>query len=218
MAITGSLLLTPAASSTQLVATATLSDSTTQDVSSQATWSSSNTLAATVSSTGLVVAVSNGTSIVSAAYGGQTASTTVSVVNLNTCPFGVTNHGSVTASINGVPFKAGCVTVASLSGGTLHLTAADNLSLVGQVLDLQVAGADVGTVAADGSAFSRLTAFLQGGGGSGPVWSIAPGGSLTINALSPSGASGTFTFTLIPTSELAIGSKTIVNGTFDVTF
>ena len=63
----------------QMQATATYSDSTTKDVTSSATWSSSNPSVATVSSSGLVTGVADGTSTIQAAYGGITGSTTVTV-------------------------------------------------------------------------------------------------------------------------------------------
>ncbi len=63
----------------QLTATATFSDNSTSDVTSSATWSSNATTVATVSSTGLVTAVSSGTAVISASYGGQAGSATVTV-------------------------------------------------------------------------------------------------------------------------------------------
>jgi trimeric autotransporter adhesin len=65
-------------SSQQLTALATLSNNGTQDVTGSATWSSSNTAVATVSG-GLVTGVSIGSATVTATYGGQTGSASVSV-------------------------------------------------------------------------------------------------------------------------------------------
>lgn len=62
----------------QLTATATLSNNGSQDVTSTATWASSNTAVATVSA-GLVSGISTGTATISATYGGQTGTATVSV-------------------------------------------------------------------------------------------------------------------------------------------
>lgn len=62
----------------QLSATANLSNNTTQIVTSSATWKSSDTTVATVSA-GLVTAVSSGTATITATYGGQTGSSTVTV-------------------------------------------------------------------------------------------------------------------------------------------
>ena len=61
----------------QLTATATLSDSTTQDVSSQAQWTSTNQNVATVNASGLVTLLATGESDVVAAYQGKSAGHTV---------------------------------------------------------------------------------------------------------------------------------------------
>jgi hypothetical protein len=50
----------------QFNATATLSSGSTQDVTSQAAWSSSNTSAATVSTSGVVSGVGTGTAVINA--------------------------------------------------------------------------------------------------------------------------------------------------------
>lgn len=64
--VTGS---TPAmGGSSQFTATATLSDGSTQNVTSQAAWTSSNQNVATVSATGSVTAVSGGTARITATY------------------------------------------------------------------------------------------------------------------------------------------------------
>lgn len=63
----------------QLVATATYSDGSAADVTTQAAWSSSNPLVATVSATGYVTAVAAGTAQIQATYGGLTGSDPVTV-------------------------------------------------------------------------------------------------------------------------------------------
>jgi len=55
----------------QLKATANMSNQTTQDVTSQATWQSDNSGIASVSSGGLVTAVGNGEATITAAYSGK---------------------------------------------------------------------------------------------------------------------------------------------------
>ena len=52
----------------QFTAIATLSGGATEDVSSSATWSSSNTAVATVSASGLVTSVRSGTAVISATF------------------------------------------------------------------------------------------------------------------------------------------------------
>jgi hypothetical protein len=63
----------------KLTANARMSDGTTQDVSLQATWSSSNPSVATVSSSGLVTPQGVGSSDITATYQGQTTRVTFSV-------------------------------------------------------------------------------------------------------------------------------------------
>ena len=63
----------------QLTVTATFSDSSTQDVTSSCVWTSSSPTNASVSSTGLVTGGFVGSSIITATYGGQFISVTVTV-------------------------------------------------------------------------------------------------------------------------------------------
>lgn len=63
----------------QLTATGRFSDNTTQDLTTQATWSSGTVATATVSSGGLVTSVALGTTLVSAAFGPITGNTLVTV-------------------------------------------------------------------------------------------------------------------------------------------
>jgi hypothetical protein len=72
--VTGNGAFTSKNQTSQLTATANLSDSTTQNVSSTAAWSSSNPAVATVSSTGLVTAASFGTATITANYQGAQGS------------------------------------------------------------------------------------------------------------------------------------------------
>jgi uncharacterized protein YjdB len=62
----------------QLTATATMGDGSTQDVTSSATWSSSNGAVATVSSAGVVTGVAAGSATIAATY--QTVSATDAIV------------------------------------------------------------------------------------------------------------------------------------------
>ncbi len=65
----------------QFTATATYSDNTTGDVSSAASWSSSDTAVATINSQGLATAVAPGSSTIQASYAGVNGSTTLTVVS-----------------------------------------------------------------------------------------------------------------------------------------
>lgn len=76
--ITGSLSVSEGGTS-QLVATANLSDGTSQDVSSQSVWVSTDTTVATVSATGLVTALKTGSTDISATHRSQTGKVTLQV-------------------------------------------------------------------------------------------------------------------------------------------
>jgi len=67
-------------STAQFTATATMSDGTTQDVTSQATWQSSDAAIATVSATGAVTGVGAGTASVTATYQSVAGSDQITVI------------------------------------------------------------------------------------------------------------------------------------------
>jgi hypothetical protein len=77
--ITGNLSLLAVTQTSQLTATAHLADGTTQNVTAQGTWESSNLTVATVSTAGLVTAQGLGVADIRATYQGTTASVSVSV-------------------------------------------------------------------------------------------------------------------------------------------
>ena len=80
-----SITVTPAnpaiasGSTQQFVATGTFSDNSTQNISSQVTWSSSNGGVATINSTGLATGVAGGSSTIKATQGSVNGSTTLTV-------------------------------------------------------------------------------------------------------------------------------------------
>ena len=63
----------------QFTATGTFSDNSTQNLTSQVTWASATTSVATITAAGLATAVATGTSTISAALGGITGSTVLTV-------------------------------------------------------------------------------------------------------------------------------------------
>jgi Big-like domain-containing protein len=73
------LTLSVRGQTTQLTARATYSDSTTRDVTSQAAWSSSNAAVASVSTAGLVTALSTGSATIQASYQNRSGSKAVNV-------------------------------------------------------------------------------------------------------------------------------------------
>lgn len=78
-----SIAVTPAtpniSATQQMVATATMDDGSTRDISSLAVWASSDPTKATVNATGLVTAVADGTTTISASFGGKTGSTVATI-------------------------------------------------------------------------------------------------------------------------------------------
>ena len=66
-------------SSSQFTATETLSTGAVQDVTSSATWTSSDSTVATVSSAGLVTSLASGTVVISASYSGMAGSESITV-------------------------------------------------------------------------------------------------------------------------------------------
>ena len=102
-----SIAVTPASSSLavgssqQFTATGTYTDGSIKDISSQATWSSSNTAAATVSSSGLVLAVNSGSASIKATSGSISASTGVTT---SIQPLTITTN-SLTTSTAGLPYS-----------------------------------------------------------------------------------------------------------------
>ncbi len=69
-----------------LALTAAIADGTTAYLSTQATWTSSNPAVATVSSDGIVTALAPGTAQITGAYGGQTATSAVTVLDPRNAP------------------------------------------------------------------------------------------------------------------------------------
>jgi hypothetical protein len=78
VAVTGNLAV-PEGATSQLVATATMSDGTQQNVTNQSMWTSTNPAVATVSGTGLVTSLTTGAIDISAAFQGRTGKATVQV-------------------------------------------------------------------------------------------------------------------------------------------
>jgi uncharacterized protein YjdB len=69
----------PLGETEQLTATGTLSDNTTEDLTSQVTWTSATPAVATINATGLATTLTTGSSSISAAFGGFTGQTLLTV-------------------------------------------------------------------------------------------------------------------------------------------
>lgn len=129
--IQGQLMVTEGSTS-QLNAIATMSNGTTQNVTSRATWTSSDADIATVSATGLLTGVASGTADISATFSGQTGRETAeveaavflltvnvqSVTALNTCDDftqGLTN-GEFALRVRAATASGGGLTFTQTSG------------------------------------------------------------------------------------------------------
>jgi hypothetical protein len=126
----------PTGGTLQFTATGTFSDGSTQNVTSQATWVSSNTVVATISASGLATGIAAGTATISAALGGKTGSTlltvqavplVISTASLSTGTVNVAYSATLAASGGTTPYKW------SLSSGLLPpgLTLNTNSGVIG---------------------------------------------------------------------------------------
>jgi hypothetical protein len=84
IAVTPANTSLPAGETEQFTATGTLSDGTTENLTSQVTWASSDTSWATINSAGLATAVGQGTSSVTATLNGISGSTVLTVTGTTT--------------------------------------------------------------------------------------------------------------------------------------
>jgi len=98
----------PAGVQQQFVATATFSDGTTQDVSLNATWGSSNTSVATVNAVGVAFAVSSSTTPVSisAGFGGHTGTAQLTVDTATLQSIAVTPAQTTLAPASTIDYQA----------------------------------------------------------------------------------------------------------------
>ncbi|HEX4783190.1 MAG TPA: Ig-like domain-containing protein [Candidatus Sulfotelmatobacter sp.] len=123
----------------QFTATGTFSDSSTQDVSGSAVWTSSNPAAATINGQGLLTSVATGSSTIKAIFGGVRGSTGLTVssaylVSITVNPpnpriargtsikfsaSGTFSDGSTASNLSGVSWKSSKPSVASLRGSGL---------------------------------------------------------------------------------------------------
>jgi hypothetical protein len=122
IAVTGSPTL-PAGYKTKFIAVATYSDGSSLDVTKQATWTSSNTAVATISTAsptqGFATGITSGTTIISAKVGGVQGSTSLTVSNARLVSLVVT-PGDFTVGVDGHQQLTAIGTFSD--GSTLNLT------------------------------------------------------------------------------------------------
>src|SRR5712691_6784321 len=119
----------------QFTATGTYSDGSTQNLTTSATWSSSNLGVATVNATGLVTSVHEGTTTIQATQSGVTGSTQLSVVD------------NVAISISP---SSTSLTVNSTQQFTVTVTGASNTSVTWSVNGVVGGNSTLGTISTSG--------------------------------------------------------------------
>jgi hypothetical protein len=217
VAVSGIASLSNIGQTVQLTATATFSDGTTQNVTATATWQSSNSSVATVSSGGLVTAVTSGTVTMTATFQGKAGTATV--------PISITSssRNTMSATIDGTSWVAITVSAAkggvtsSLPSGVLSVGGAN--SFTGPYVDVTVAvPAVVGTYAVNSSSAANAGLQIPNSGASWVAGPLGGSGTITLATLTATGATGTFSLTLVPlTGTTATGNKVVTNGMFNVT-
>jgi hypothetical protein len=127
------------------------------------------------------------------------------------------NKGTITATIDGAAFS-GIATAATNIGGVIALGGWNQQTAQASSISIGIGAlASVGTTSVgpnsptNGNLIAANQSWLAGpSGGSG---------TLTITTLTATGATGTFSFSMVPnTSSGASGTKVIANGAFNVTF
>jgi hypothetical protein len=221
LVVTGATPLTRIGQTVQLIATATLPDGTSQNVTTTATWRSSDASVATVSSGGLVTALATGIATITATYQSQTATAAVPI------SIGPSTDSVMTATINGAPFSASVISVTMSanpgvpSGQLLTISGTSGLTVPFQILQITIPAA-LGTYEFGPGAIPIASFNLQPSGAGPMMWDtlqVGASGTVTTTLLTANAAAGTFTLTLGPlTATGAADIKLVTNGVFTVTF
>jgi len=186
----------------QFTATAALSNGTTQAVTSQATWQSSNTGIATVTSSGLVTAVAAGQAEIRATYQNMTGTAGVSVASPPPpaqALTGVVREEGTTTVVGGatIVVKDTAFSATSDSSGRYSITgvASGNHTLRATASGFDLAERTVTVVGGSATADISMKRTSTGGGGSG-----GGGGG--------SGSGSTCAASSIPANATCIGNGT----------
>lgn len=204
-----SIAVTPTASSIakggsrQFTAIASFSDASTQDVTSGAIWSSSDTSIATISNTagsnGLAQTLATGSTTISASYNGQSGSTTLTVTAATVTSIGVTPAQPSIA--NGTRLQFTAVAVFSDSSTQDITVAATWTAADSSIASISNASGSNGLAQALATGSTAVTASYDGQNGSTTL-TVTPAvaTSLAITPTDPSIAKGTMqAFTAVAT-------------------
>ncbi len=158
-----SIAVTPASPSVaagltqQFTATGTYSDSSTQNLTAQATWASTDAAAATIAAGGLATTLATGTTTISATFDGVTGSTTLTVSPATLVSIEVTPPDPVVAATFTQQFMAtGTYSDASTLDVTAQATWASTDTAVADI------GATTGLATAVATGTTTISATLDG--------------------------------------------------------
>jgi hypothetical protein len=228
IAVTPATPTIQAGATQQFTATGTYSDNSTQDVTSQVTWASSNSAVASINSTGRATGVAAGTSTISATQGSISGSTTLTVqpapltVGTTSLPggtLGIAYSATLTATGGTMPYTWSIISGSLPTGLTLSPSS-------GSITGTPTAtGTATFTVQAADSASQPVTATknlgivvsAESSRITGTVTATGSGASVELtgaaNATTTADASGNFVFT-----GLANGTYTVTPTKAGVTF
>ncbi len=172
-----------AGTSTQISVIGTFSDGTTQDLSSSASFSSSNSTVATVTANGLLTGTAPGTSTLTVTVNGATSTSTVSVSNATLTSIAIT-PASPSPLADGTTEQFTAIGTFS-DGSTQNLSSAVSwTSSAPGVFSVDTHGLVTGT----GVGSASLSAAYQGQSASTPTFQVTPA-TLASISVSPSSAS-----------------------------
>ncbi len=181
-------------STLQFTATAVFSDATTQDVTTSATWNSTDIAVATqsnaVGSKGLATSVGTGTTSITAAYGGFTGSTTLTVTAATVVSIQVTPSNATIADGTTRQYTATAV----YTDSTTQIVTADATwaSTTSTTATISNADGSEGLATAEGPGTTTISATYGGHTGStGLTVTAATLVSIAVSPITPSIADGT---------------------------
>ena len=165
-----------AGASQQFTATGTYSDGSTQNLTAQAAWSSSNPAAATVNAgSGLAAGVAAGSTTISASSGGLTGSTTLTV---QAAPLVITTAAPLPGAVLNAAYSA---SLAASGGKTPY-----QWSVAGNSLPPGLAlNANTGTISGTPTASGSFSFTATVNDASAPAQSVSKGFSITVTATAP---------------------------------
>jgi hypothetical protein len=203
VAVNGSTDFTSIGQTVQLTATATFSDGATQNVSATATWQALS-VGATVTSGGLVTAVTSGIVTITATYQGKSGMAQVQISP--TTP----SRGSMSAIIDGAPWVASYVWATKIGANSAFPSGRLNIlgtnGFTGQYVEVVV------TVPAVVGTYSDALDVGAWVPAAPPGLDEDLSGTVTLATLTATGATGTFSFTG------TVSHMAVTNGVFNVTF